>query len=434
MKIESFEVKGYKNLTEPIRIDGLGDRGLVVVHGLNNVGKTNLLEAIQLPFLLIGSDEDRLPLRQPAMLDTVANKSRGVDFDDYFTLGAPSPITIRLRLSYEKSEAERRGVTPDYPCSNVDLGIRVSKGVSGPEWQLIEYRVGGVDLVSSIEGDDDESTKRYRFALYFARNLIWRRFVLVRLNRIMVGESPPRPRGVLPDELVLALWDIKESPDPELYRRWQAFVDACEAFSDVLGAATPVVSYDRHEQRASLYMQTPSSRIPCHLLGSGVQQLLGILARMLVSNADVVALEEPEASLSFALHQKLRDAMRRILDASLGPRQIFMTSHSPHFDTERDFIAVALEKGIPQVGWRSPGDAALFTGQTEAVREGSAPVSYVTSEGLVRLPLFVRDSLGVPQGGGVVFHQGAKEGHIEMVSNATALAELGWGGDDAEQS
>lgn len=434
MKIESFEVEGYKNLTQPVQVDGLGDRDLVVVHGLNNVGKTNLLEAIQLPFLLIGKDEAGLPFREPRRLDFSRQEDRDIEPEEWFTVGAPTPITIKLRLRFEAAELKRLGVTQVYPCDRVGITLRVEKGVSGPEWQLAEYRFGDMDITRVSETNQKQVQKRDKFALYFARKVIWRQFTLIRLNRSLFGETSRRSRGHLSDELALALWDLKEAPEPERYQRWEAFAEACEAFADVLGDAKPVVSYDRHEGRATLYMQSSAGRVPSHLLGSGVQQLLAILGRMLVSVAEVIAVEEPEASLSFAIHARLRDAMRLIVGKGLGPSQILMTSHSPHFDTDKAFIAVASDDGVPVVGWRSPGEAAQFTGQmAEPPADGSAPVSYVTGDGLVRLPPFVRDSLGVPNGGGVVFHHGSKDGHIEMVSNATALAELGWGDEDAEE-
>jgi predicted ATPase len=52
MKIERFEVKGFKNLRQNVVLDDLA--GVNVIHGENNVGKSNLLQAMDLFFWLLG--------------------------------------------------------------------------------------------------------------------------------------------------------------------------------------------------------------------------------------------------------------------------------------------------------------------------------------------------------------------------------------------
>ena len=46
----------------------------------------------------------------------------------------------------------------------------------------------------------------------------------------------------------------------------------------------------------------------------------------------------------------------------------------------------------------------------------SAPVSFVTDKRLVRLPEFVTTALGIPKGGGVVFHVD-RDGRVRIMSN-----------------
>ncbi|MBK8695437.1 MAG: AAA family ATPase [Deltaproteobacteria bacterium] len=52
MKIERFEVKGFKNLRQSVVLDELA--GVNVIHGENNIGKSNLLQAMDLFFWLLG--------------------------------------------------------------------------------------------------------------------------------------------------------------------------------------------------------------------------------------------------------------------------------------------------------------------------------------------------------------------------------------------
>lgn len=440
MQIAEFRIEGYKNLVAPMSLDGLGTRRIVVIHGPNNVGKSNLLEALQLPFILLGLGEERkepLPFQFPWPLPPAEELRRfGLEPTEWFTLGAPSQVDIRLVLTFTDEELRRQGIKKVYDCQRIEIELRIDGYPSAVTWQILRYRFNdGADAAApdthaaSVEERTAEVKKLHQFALYFARNVIWKRFVLLNLHRELAGDQRTHRRGVISDALALALFDARESPDPREYQRWAAFVDVCRQFDDVLGSGEPVIAFDRLTGRATLFFQSSAGRLPAHLLGTGVQQLLAIAARILVTKADVIAVEEPEASVSVGLHARVRDALSRM--TVQGPSQIFLTSHSPWFDDEQDFIAVTPSENGPMVQWRSPRDAPSFTMHDLAQPPtGRAPVSYVTSEGLVSLPVFVREALGVSHGGGVVFWSGEKPGRVEIVSDTTALDELGAPADD----
>lgn len=441
MKIKSFRVAGYKNLVKPVALDGLDEQSLIVIHGLNNVGKSNLLEALQLPFLLFRSTDkpEDLPLggfgpmpRKLAELGHVPS--------EWFTLGKPTPIEVRLVLTF--SDDELGGLPAE--CRELDLGIRVDGPPHSTNWEITRFCfTDGIDaaaaghLLSAFERSGDRETERQfeqasqrePLAAMIALDFIAKRFALLDLHRTSSGL---RGRSILTDALALSLYDAKESTDPREYLRWSAFVRVCGEFGDVLGGAEPVVTYDRHRNQATLHMQSPAGRLPAQLLGTGVQQLLAIIGRMLVSKADVVAIEEPETSVSMGLHARVRDALQRMTETDDGLSQVFLTSHSPWFDGPEDFIAVVATDDGPAVQWRKANEVAKFT-QSEMTPPPAktAPLSYVTGEGYVALPLFVREHLGVEHGGGVVFNTGP-EGRITMLSNQTALAEFGESDDDAE--
>ncbi len=448
MQIEEFRIEGYKNLVAPISLGGLGARRIVVIHGPNNVGKSNLLEALQLPFLLLGLEDEKkepLPFQFPWLLPSAEKlQGFGLEPSEWFTLGAPSQIDIRLVLTFTDEELRRQGIKKVYDCQRVEIELRIDGYPSAVTWQILRYRFNdGADAAApdahaaapdahaaSVEERTAEVKRLQQFARDLARSVIWTRFVLLNLHRELAGDQRPHHRrGVISDALALALFDARESPDPREYQRWAAFVDVCRQFDDVLGGAEPVIAFDRVAGRATLYLQSSAGRLPAHLLGTGVQQLLAITARMLVTKADVIAVEEPEASVSVGLHARVREALSRM--TVQGPSQIFLTSHSPWFDGKQDFIAVTPSEDGPRVQWRAPQDALSFTMHDLAQPPtGRAPVSYVTSEGLVSLPVFVREALGVSHGGGVVFWSGEKPGRVEIVSDATALDELGAHADD----
>ncbi len=456
MKIKSFRVAGYKNLVKPVALDGLDKQSLIVIHGLNNVGKSNLLEALQLPFLLIALTERReAPLDREVPLPGEILK-RGHVPTEWLTLGKPTPIEIGIVLSL--SDAERQQHRLAEPAREVDLAFRIEVGLEEPTWRITRCRfadgvdaswrfpeMGAEEFSQFLEAHREElankvPSKRARDPMkelseaarplaHAVLGMVKERFALLDLHRTSSGL---RGRSILTDQLALSLYDAKESTDPREYLRWSAFVRVCGEFGDVLGGAEPVVTYDRHRNLATLHMQSPAGRLPAHLLGTGVQQLLAIIGRMLVSKADVVAIEEPETSVSMGLHARVRDALQRMTETDDGLSQVFLTSHSPWFDGPEDFIAVVATDDGPAVQWRKANEVAKFT-QSEMTPPPAktAPLSYVTGEGYVALPLFVREHLAVEHGGGVVFNT-APEGRITMLSTQTALAEFGESDDDAE--
>jgi len=58
--------------------------------------------------------------------------------------------------------------------------------------------------------------------------------------------------------------------------------------------------------------------------------------------------------------------------------------------------------------------------------QGSAPLSYITTEGLLRVPMDVRAQLHLPDGGGVVF-DAAGDGKVTLSSTDAWIREHGEG-------
>ena len=77
------------------------------------------------------------------------------------------------------------------------------------------------------------------------------------------------------------------------------------------------------------------------------------------------------------------------------------------------------DKDAPTLRHRPIAEANSFTehySETASTDE-SAPMGYVSSEGLVKLPEYVRQTLQIEQGGGVVFIKRHDNGHIELLTN-----------------
>src|SRR4051812_25023641 len=115
MRLEWFEVQSYKNFRAPVRLADLGRFN--VLHGDNNVGKSNLLEAIGLLFVALGALREEASARTsvaeafartsaPAAKDgtKIASRSdkyfteRGFPPEDIFDFTSQAPIILRASL------------------------------------------------------------------------------------------------------------------------------------------------------------------------------------------------------------------------------------------------------------------------------------------------------------------------------------------------
>lgn len=165
-----------------------------------------------------------------------------------------------------------------------------------------------------------------------------------------------------------------------------------------------------------------------HLLGSGPQQLAAMLGQLLVCGSTIIAIEEPELNLRRDLQARLGEALLRILQDPRGPSQLLLTSHSDAFEENAtvDLLEINAQGGHT-TRRLSAGEARRATQiELEPPRAQRAPLSYVTSQGVVRLPREVMQRICVPDGGGVVFVEDHLNPHTtRIMSNDTWLRAIG---------
>lgn len=437
MLIERFAVLGFKNLTAEVELTDLG--AVNVIHGDNGVGKSNLLEAMTFLFRRLARVPEAVPEdgRWSAPEDW---GDLGLDLHkEVFTLGRTEPavLEVEVRLTPDESKELSQGVSEA-------LGDVVMAQV-----QFNQTRDGTVASLwagkCSGEGegtwtDIEDLSLRHKVQAFIGRSLSSshdaprRRFEMVNVLRQTLGDAPVSGRHLVPAELLLALYDARESVDKKVYQRWELFKDTLATLSDILGPGEIVPLYDRASGKANLALQRPEGRLPVHLLGSGAQQLIALIGRLALTDADFIGVEEPELNLRYTHQLRLRDVFQRLTQDPRGPRQIFITSHSPAFETGEHFYAMTMGPDGPQIT-RSPSvEAARFTQQDLVIPPiaGQAPLSYLTSEGLLQVPADVRERLGLPGGGGVVLVDSGP-GAVEMMANETWLARVGLAEEDEER-
>jgi hypothetical protein len=383
---------------------------------------------MQLFFQLLLAQESNqtLPITLGQKMRFSELEKRGFDPGDVFNLEIPAPIEINVTFTIQPEELELADIQPLLPSSEVQMAIQLKHIHADLDYQITQYQFAdGTDVILP-EATDEQKTYAAQFALFLAQRFILKtkeknnRFALIKLDRRIAQDEIEAVRSVIPQALSLQLYDAKESPEPSYYKRWELFVKMMHKFNDVLGTGEFVVLFNRHSSRANLAFQSPSTRIPIDLLGSGIQQIVALIARLLMSNANFVAIEEPELNLRYTLQLRLREIFKDIIEAPVGPEQLFLTSHSPAFEFGKHFYAMRKINGLPTVELKSIKQAPLFThhhAESPYLVGEHAPLCYVSTDGLVRLPERIRQRLELEQGGGVVLVERKDTGHVELLTD-----------------
>lgn len=447
MRIQWFEVQGYKNIRAPVRLEDLGRFN--VLHGDNNTGKSNLLESVGLLFVALGALREETSART-SVAEAFARTSapsakggaatafrsdkylaeRGFPAEDIFEFTRQAPITLRGSFLPAAGDA-----TPDEPPSArdpIEVELRIDRRQEGAAISLTRLqRPGGVD--TSAAPAEELARTLHRLDPRAEGRSILPRFLLIRADRSVLCDpprdaSPLMAREPMPGDLGLALYEAEREKGAGR-RRFDRFVAALEHVRSLVGEGRWRMDYALEIERAELSLERGSELIPLRLMGSGVQQLAVLAGRLAMAGPTVVVIEEPELNLRWSAQHRLRDMLRELCSGEDGPSQVLVTSHSSAFEFEPMFYAVTMGPNGPEVR-RRPAEEAPGLLNPEIVRppDGArAPLSYVTGDGLVRVPDDVRRALGVAGGGGVTFVEG-KDGLFYLLSDTQILDMIGPGG------
>lgn len=441
MRLQWFEVQGYKNFRAPLRLEDLGRFN--VLHGDNNTGKSNLLESIGLLFVALGALREDTSARTsiaeafartsaPAAKDGARSAirsekylaERGFPPEDIFDFTSQAPIT--LRASFQPDAGDLAADEPPSARGPIEVELRLDRRPEGAEVSLTRLvRSGGADL--SAASNEEVARVLHGLGPRVGARVVEPRFLLIRADRSVVCD-PPRgdaaplvAREPMPLDLGLALYKAeREKGAPR--RRFERFVAALEHIRSLVGEGRWRMDYTLEIERAELSLERGSELIPLRLMGSGVQQIAVLAGRLAMAGPAVVEIEEPELNLRWSAQHRLREMLRELCSVEDGPSQVLVTSHSSAFEFEPMFYALELGPNGPGVRRRPAEEAPrLLNPEVERPPEGArAPLSYVTRDGLVRVPDDVRRALGVAEGGGVTFVEG-KDGLFYMLGDAQVL-------------
>lgn len=492
MRLTSFSVKGFKNFREEVTLEGLS--AINILHGENNVGKSNLMEALLLALELwdVGlepegfSTPDQKLLGYPPVVSSTPSaakrKAEGVQGPAYggqradplqradpsprvenpeplpirwFYRQGDQPIRFRLRFEFENTLAWME-VPPDARFDGLDmevpdegdyeraaLHLSVSrdqfKSLQMPEHTLAP--LAGMEVRLELMPQQRTFERVCKFWLKGADapqpfsvkslKLLKPLFSEVKATLLRADRQGNREpiaqrrylerQVILSQETCLELLDAESSTEKEIHAQWQLFVDLMKQFQPTTRMDELSVHFDRREQRAFLAFKGGGQRYLLQDLGTGVQQLAALMAHIALNKAPILLLEEPELNLRYDLQVQLRELLQKLVTLEGGPRQLFVTSHSPAFETGEDFYLLEQQGDVPCITRRPVAErfkATHMEGLAQLLpNRPGVNAAYVTRDGLVRLPPRILHALGLESGGGINFLINKQSGYVELLSD-----------------
>jgi predicted ATPase len=420
LRIARLVVENFRTFREPTEIP-LGDE-VAVFHGENGSGKSNALAALELFFR---ASIYWLKRRAGAISDEV-----GCDWgkrDDY------SGLSLSSREWPPGTRAPMR-ITVHFANGPGPLTVNITHVGNWYQVRLEGLPKPSEEQRPTLDPDDQQyltSVLGPLTAPFGQGSKSFFRLDARRRDYRFVGEGDPpsaAPSSPLSPELALRLLDLKSSYDPIDIERWRAFTDLVSRFKTLHDYEVDVLRMPdnsaelRFEIRRQQVLRTSE-------LSSGEQQAIALCAAVLTSRAAIVAIEEPEISLSPAYQELVRDMLKEQVQRGLVD-QIILESHVPVFDGPEVIRFSRSAEGVTSVV-RQASDA---NDELHAkAREGGAKDQWVTPEGYTKLPPAMVDALGLRGGGRLWFARIQPAGRWAAWTTDEVTKALGLGKDEPEE-
>ena len=348
MILTEFHVSGYKSLYD-CKITDL--QPINVFHGDNNVGKSNILEALELFCRVLKGD------RSKPSADAFSWGEDAMNLEGLLT-----PLdkgSLKVKVQFDRAH---------------DMAAPV--------------------LVNEAPQNPQALPRVFDSALDFYRIPARRR---LEVEQETQSEQPLDPTGT---NLKERLFWASVSQDPEERKAFYNVLRPLFAESPLaLGTLQPVAAPGGPY---NLQIETPTRSVPLEQMGSGIQQLVLLSGLITLSRAAVIAIEEPEMNLSWPTQKKLRLILQRMVEQrDAPPYQIFISSHSPLFEFYENFYRVEMVDGRTQV-------TRVENAERRRIFDGVLPpadkrAAWLHGENVVILPSYVVETLDVQQGDLVYF-------------------------------
>ncbi|MDP2313365.1 MAG: AAA family ATPase [Pseudomonadota bacterium] len=404
MRIASLRVENFKSVGPAVELSALG--ALEIFHGPNAAGKSNLLLALRAAWSLLRRAPDLLVLRQVIEQAKLADylEVRGAVFNR--RLPSETPCRLRLELVEPALVASFRLQRDETGAVRVTVEELTIEGeAQRPPFTRADPHDDWLEELYVPEDDNPDADA----AAFREQELThWQNRLRERLQSLMAVESNPTllllddrrtPPGKRSWEHLLAT--LRDSPAAAARLRYRAVVQAMKAFPEA-GDGDLTAWREGDAVGVGIEETTTGEVISLDEMGAGVEQVFRLLVAVFGLPSSVVAIEEPELNLSLAVQERMLASLRQAVER--GRKQLLLTSHSFAFDGAPTFWEVRRdEQGFTQVERRArqtQGNTLEAYERLVTTQFGCEPEppAWVTRDGLLKLPDWVRKGLDLKYG------------------------------------
>ncbi len=411
MRITRLVVENFKSIGPAVELADLG--AVNVLHGPNNAGKSNILDAIGVAFRVLGA----LPECWESLVEAntiseerwsaILGESSGIWALNRWHVESPLGDSFRISLALASPDAVLE--------FSLRFGDR-SLHVHTLRWGDQDFNA----LARDVDEPDVDAVERFVRQLSSVADVAVRSFAC---------QALPGSLAALAAHLILH----KDAIEPRARMAWRRLVSAFDAYApEVEGMQLSTATRGGEAVLVLEQREEPFAVVHLEEQGQGVQAVIWALSALLFSGADIVVLEEPESNLSLSGQLRLRDLILKI--AQERGLQVFITSHTFAFDRGPVLWSVEKQQGYTVVGRleRSSQPSAEVTEVVErhlhALRDEQhpkLPAAWISREGLVLLPEDVRKQLKLDHLDILYFVPNPETGRVELWRGDEIIAGLG---------
>lgn len=319
MQIERFQIQGFKSIDD-LTVTGLSD--INVFFGLNNVGKSNIFQALELwRWLATTSVTAKRTGKNPKKFEISMQMLTQRFGSLLLRLGQQNQIRITVEL---------RDIH-----TNIYLVVNV----------LLEFSVDIAQCEIELRHEGSHKASISYIELFERWLPQLPQFHVVHAGRRLQAEfrEKKEQRDVISDHnFKQALFYAYLSSDLEQKKRLNAIKRILAEPPFALGELD--IALDPATDRIDIGFVRPDSRLPIENLGSGTQQLMLVLGQIFLNDYPIIAVEEPEMNLAPQYQEYLLTALRKLMqEPGVKLQQLFIATHSPYFEFTENFYDVTFD-------------------------------------------------------------------------------------------
>jgi AAA15 family ATPase/GTPase len=357
MYISAFAISGYRSLKD-VEIKGM--LPICILHGLNNSGKSNILSAIETIF------RRKLLVEQTTTADVTTHKREGsfwqgriTDFAHNFYLNGKKDITFSVSVTFSDAELGfMKDVLTKLDASLLHAGhdkiltlegrityvddtsaeMLLEKAAFNKKYVVFEIEKEGKK--SFFPGIKDLTPDKQLSSFEELMNLLADAFKVLPSDRYLTNEKLSEEPSPSATSKTFKRWMFQLSLSKADYKTYEEIRDmfAKEPFS--IGE----VSFSQDGDEIDIMVKDAAVRLPIGRLGSGYQQMLYIIASLVLNKGKMLGVEELEINLSPTAQKMVFEKLKRhIYTESDLVTQVIITSHSDYFKARQDVRCYGVE-------------------------------------------------------------------------------------------